>query len=382
MIDRYGPYLVCAAAFLVPLKLSLSYIVIFPLLVLWLLEGRSSVLNDIRALSRLYLPYLVFLLSALLSLVMGLDPARSLRYLSSLLFFSFLVPAIYRCTPQGAELRVLLALSAGQTLAALHSCLQALHPDIPGIFLGAVTESGQLALTIPMTLGLVMALRRNHLAPPDIRNKALKFLYIAVPILVLALLFNLKRGPWLGVLAGACVFFVLHSRKFILPAILLACVVSAALEPVRSRLLDAPKHFYIPGGRKVIWEVGTELFSKYPLGIGLGNSPILRNFATEIPPELKHFHSNPINIVVENGWISLMLFYWWIFCLLKAAWRRSADSGSFIPASAIGCSILSWQVAGLFEYNFGDSEVRFVAFILIAQLAAFGRARVSQTPAS
>src|SRR5262249_18368618 len=164
----------------------------------------------------------------------------------------------------GSEYKVLLCLVAGQTIAAIHSCIQAIFPNFPSFFLGAVTESGQLALTIPITLGLLMAFRRKQWAPPEIRQRILRFIYFALPILIIALIVNLKRGPWFGVLLGACLFFVIHSRKFILPAVLLAILAAAFLEPVRSRLLDAPKHFYIPGGRKVIWEVGTELFSKYP----------------------------------------------------------------------------------------------------------------------
>jgi O-antigen ligase len=130
---------------------------------------------------------------------------------------------------------------------------------------------------------------------------------------------------------------------------------------VQQRLLDSYEHFTIAGGRSTIWRIGAELASEYPLGIGYHNSGILRQFAPEIPSELKHFHNNLINIAAETGWLGMAVFVWFIVSIVTLCFKdRSAPL-----YVAIGCAIVSWQVAGLVEYNFGDSEITLVVWALL-----------------
>jgi O-antigen ligase len=175
------------------------------------------------------------------------------------------------------------------------------------------------------------------------------------------LVVNLKRGPWLGVLVGASLLFLLYARRLALIAIAGAAFLVLAVTPVRERLLDSWEHFTISGGRSTIWRIGTELASEYPLGIGYHNSGILRQFAPEIPPELKHFHNNLLNIAAETGWLGVAVFMWFIVAVVRACFR---DTSSPLYV-AIGCAIISWQTAGLVEYNFGDSEVTIVVWALL-----------------
>jgi O-antigen ligase len=113
-----------------------------------------------------------------------------------------------------------------------------------------------------------------------------------------------------------------------------------------------------------MWKIGTELISEYPLGIGYHNSGVLRRFSLEIPQELKHFHNNLINIAAESGLLTAAIFMWFIIAVVRggmSAPRTSIRVG-------IACAFISWQAAGLVEYNFGDSEVMIVAWILLGVL--------------
>ena len=138
------------------------------------------------------------------------------------------------------------------------------------------------------------------------------------------------------------------------------------IEPVQQRISDSYNHFIIAGGRGEIWEIGSELLLKYPIGIGYENSPLLRSFSQQIPPELTHFHSNIINIGVELGWLGLLLYLWWAVVTCKHLFTKINSLIS--PGIAICAALLSWHIAGLVEYNFGDSEVVIVAFILVGLL--------------
>jgi O-antigen ligase len=187
----------------------------------------------------------------------------------------------------------------------------------------------------------------------------LSVLYL--PLLTSALLLNLKRGPWLGITIGAAVFFFVFARRFLAVILAATIVVAAATPPIRERLAVSYDHFTISGGRSTIWRIGGELISQYPLGIGYHNSGIMRQFSLEIPPELKHFHNNLINIAAESGILTAAIFCWFIYAIIRVCLKRP-----YIALHvAIGCAIISWQVAGLVEYNFGDREVMIIVWILL-----------------
>jgi O-antigen ligase len=120
----------------------------------------------------------------------------------------------------------------------------------------------------------------------------------------------------------------------------------------------------IEGGRSTIWRIGAELLSEYPLGIGYHNSGVLREFTPEIPSELKHFHNNLLNIATETGWLGVAIFLWLLFAAVTASFRNRREP-LFV---AFGAALISWQVAGLVEYNFGDSEVTIMVWIILGML--------------
>ena len=99
-----------------------------------------------------------------------------------------------------------------------------------------------------------------------------------------------------------------------------------------------------------------------------------QKFSSEIPINLRHFHSNPINIAVETGILGLALYLWWIITVLQVARNvRTLDAHYHSLGIAIGAAIISWQVAGLVEYNFGDSEVLYIGYILIGLLGVLAK---------
>lgn len=416
-------------AFLLPIKLSLTYIVLIPLILYWI---ATSLRNSTRSLQRritlsnaarsIAAPLCAFLLVAIVSSGAGISLRHSFPALLSLLFFTLTIPLF---ATHARTHSVYLAVIAGQSIASLHSFIDAALPNtIPGLFLGKVTESGQLAITIPLTLGVILSslasttpgtvhpIRADRwavislalivtatvtllgfhgelsLSPatltvlsliaaaalltgvlkartaPAVTRQLIAIIVVCLPLLTCALLVNLKRGPWLGVLVGTSSLLFVYARRLIPPLAIAAILLALSVTPIRDRLLDSYEHFTIEGGRSTIWRIGAELVSEYPLGIGYNNSRILREFAPEIPPELTHFHNNLINITAETGWLGVMVITWLLVVVVKSCFRDRLTP----LYVAIGAAVISWQVAGLVEYNFGDSEVTILVWVLLGLL--------------
>ncbi|MBN8550235.1 MAG: O-antigen ligase family protein [Deltaproteobacteria bacterium] len=310
----------------------------------------------------------------------------------------------------------------------------AFGPAIPRILIGAVSESGQLAQTVLVAGGFLILYSRSPLdnsGPGAVRRKvdsllglvnfcaftalalasasqvrssvfAVELLLaslllfvslarlkrfwkydsqfsdhcanflktIALPLLMAALIVNLKRGPWMGVLVAALILLWLERRVLAVPVLLVAGLLLGTVKPVQQRLLSSEEHFFIVGGRSEIWDIGVELAKRFPMGVGYRNSNSLQKFSELVPPNLTHFHNNILNVLVETGWLGLAVYLWWILSILKAAFAKVSVRRDRILRESLGCAILSWQIAGLVEYNFGDSEVVLVALILTGILAA------------
>ena len=408
-------------ALLTPLKLALTYIVLLPLIILWAVSSswRYGVLLGSPIERSVAVPLAFLLLSTTLSALIGIDPLHSISPLVSLVFFSLTV-LVFR--DYGNSYFVPLALVTGQAIAAAHSVVASTFPSISSsIFLGSVTESGQLALSILVCLGLTwqkLSSVHGTVAPAipraavvcgtlaaiifsslgfsrdiSLSGTTLAILWLGgtaliacillavrpltrearglitfsalyLPLLLSALLLNLKRGPWFGVIVGIAVFCLFFARRFLMVIIAAAIITAASVPPIRERLAVSYDHFTISGGRSTIWRIGGELISQYPLGIGYHNSGIMRKFSLEIPPELKHFHNNLINIAAESGILTAAIFCWLIIAVIRASFKRP----HIALHVAIGCAFISWQAAGIVEYNFGDSEVMIIVWMLLGIL--------------
>jgi O-antigen ligase len=89
-----------------------------------------------------------------------------------------------------------------------------------------------------------------------------------------------------------------------------------------------------------------------------------------------HLHNNVIQIAAERGVPTLIFWFWLLGSIMYTNWntlRRRRGPGRleslFYPAAAIG-GVVCLFVSGLFEYNFGDSEV-LILFLVLTGLSSF-----------
>ena len=119
------------------------------------------------------------------------------------------------------------------------------------------------------------------------------------------------------------------------------------------------------------------MFLDHPItGVGPGNvRSSYPSYKAADDPWLEHrrfthLHSNVVQLAAERG--TLGLFAWlalWVAFLSTSAlvWRGSALEQPQVRCLTLGsiAAVVAFLVAGLFEYNFGDSEViNVVAFAM------------------
>jgi len=127
--------------------------------------------------------------------------------------------------------------------------------------------------------------------------------------------------------------------------------------------------------RLAMLSAGLGLARAHPV-TGIGPGQVKRVYPVVAPPEAlrrstSHLHNTPLQIVVERGlpglaaWVAIWVGFF------GAAWRvlrRVPPTDEEARALVLGSmgAVAAFLVAGLFEYNFGDTEVLLMALAVMA----------------
>lgn len=196
-----------------------------------------------------------------------------------------------------------------------------------------------------------------------------------------ALLVSRTRNAWLGALAGLVAVALLRAPR-LLWGLAGACLLVLVLrpEPVMARLTltDASSR-----DRYFMWQAGIDMIRDRPV-FGQGPRMVESNYpAYRWPgapnPATPHLHNNVLQIAAERGLPCLAWWLWWMAAAMGDALRearRRAWTG--VGAFALLVAVMT---AGLFEYNFGDSEILMLLLIVCALPYALRRERGEPEPA-
>jgi O-antigen ligase len=186
-----------------------------------------------------------------------------------------------------------------------------------------------------------------------------------------ALVLTFTRGAWLGWLAGAATFIGLRQRRWFLYAIPIV-IVGLLLSPLSifARLVsvfDTRQSSNLDRVRMV--QAGVEMIRDHPIvGVGPGNiKEIYPLYRLPDAPRTKvpHLHNNPVQIWAERGivcflaYLFLMGLFLWTCMKARSGPARAYAEGGIAAAVAL-------FLAGLTEFNFGDTEVLLTMLDLMA----------------
>lgn len=163
--------------------------------------------------------------------------------------------------------------------------------------------------------------------------------------------------------------FRIGERVGSIPRFLRACVWTWTDSPEAPMALQALDES--AAERVRMWRSGARIVRDHPLGIGVHT--LERVYPSyRLPDSIHvnegHLHNNLVQITVDRGWLGLLAFlavFVTFGIRVGRHWRLSSGRGDPVTRGA-AASVLAIFVAGLSEYDFGDSKVAMALWFLLA----------------
>jgi O-antigen ligase len=324
------------------------------------------------------LPLGVYAGLTLASTVFSLDPIASLKDSRQLVLFLMAPMVASLCTGPRAlrTIDVIIALGAAGALVGIVQFAMFGYDHLNNRPVGALshymTYSGVLMLVTCTAVARLLYHRREWIWPA-----------IAVPALVVALGVTLTRNAWIGTALGAGLLVWLRRPRLLLfvPVLILIAVIV-----VPGQIRDRAGSMFDPNDpasrdRRAMFLVGAGMIADHPV-FGVGPEMVERVYTDYRPDDYvnetnPHLHNVPLQIAAERGLLALAAWLWFVGVATGGLWRQLRRGEAPSVAAAGLAAMVAMLSAGLFEYNFGDSEFLMLFLGLIALPHA---ARSGETP--
>jgi O-antigen ligase len=315
-----------------------------------------------------FYPLLAYAGWTLLSALFSADRRTSLIDCKQLSLF-LLVPATYRLmngSRQGTMLTVLM--SAGAAAAAI------------GIFQYGLLHYDQLNQRPQGTLGHYMTY--SGLLMLVIGTALAKLLFdpteriwtaLVMPALLIAVALTSTRMAWVGVCAAAAVLLIIKDFRLLAILPIVAAITFAAAGPAITHRLMSMFDAKDPTRRDRIAMLleGEHMVRDHPF-FGVGPDMVEEVYPQYRVPEAveqinPHLHNVPMQIAAERGLPALAMWVAFLAVLCRGLYTCLQTVRPRTAAAAAIATVAGMLAAGLFEYNFGDSEF-LVLFLLLITL--------------
>lgn len=300
------------------------------------------------------------------SALLSAEPARSVVDLKQLLLF-LMVPMVLRFLTGPYAMRTLNVVIAIGAAAALLGVVEYavfgydnLNQRPVGSLTHYMTYSGVIMLILSAAVARLLYFPQQIVWPA-----------VAVPALVVALGATNTRGAWIGAAVAVVALVAFKRPRLLLFApVVVALVVVVAPPSIRSRAVSIvdrndPSNL----DRLQMIEMGIDMVRDRPW-FGVGPDMVGRVYGQYLRPNPvhtynPHLHNVPVQIAAERGVPALLA---WLAFVATAAWglvrRLNSAPVAALAASGLG-AIVAMLTAGLFEYNFGDSEFLMLFLALV-----------------
>ena len=322
--------------------------------------------RDVNKLPPWFIPLALYALATLGSAAFSLNPVASFMDSKQLLLF-LIVPIVCRLARGERALTVTtIIISIGATSA------------IVGIVQYGILEYDHLgrrpqgALTHYMTYsGLLMVVSVVATARVLFHAKDRTWSALVMPALLVALALTLTRSAWVGTCVGLSLLLVLKDFRLLAALPVLAALFFGFAPPQVTDRLYSTFDLQDPTNRDrlAMARTGVRIIQDYPL-TGVGPNMVQEVYAdyrdaNAVQSTNPHLHNVPMQIAAERGLPALALWLWFVLSVVISSFRRlQTTTYKSLPAGGLA-ALAAMLAAGLFEYNFGDSEFLMMLLVII-----------------
>ena len=317
--------------------------------------------------------------ATIVSAALSPDPRASLTDCKQLVLF-LLVPLVYRFVTGSRAHTLLTVVVTCAAVSAVFGIVQygILHYDNlgqrPQGTLGHwMTYSGLLMIVIGVAIARVIFGKSDR-----------TWAALVLPALGVAVALTFTRSAAVGACAAAALLFSLKDfRLFAILPILAAIFIAIAPGQIAKRYASMfNMNDPTVRDRRTMLHIGERMIRTHPLA-GVGPNMVQRLYVeyrgsdplagpdgvVHINP---HLHNDFLQIAAERGLPALALWLWFVVALLRDLWTRFKAGQRELAATALA-TVIALLTAGLFEYNFGDSEVLMLFLTIVTLPAAADR---------
>jgi O-antigen ligase len=354
------------------LSIAISQVMLAIAIVCWLgvlIAGRERFVAP-----RFFWPLLAYAAATLVSAAFSAQPLLSLADSKQLVLF-LIVPVAYRLlSGHRGSTMMTVVVSVGAASAAfgifqyglLHYDHLGQRPQ--GTLGHYMTYSGLLMLVIGIALARILFGRGERM-----------WAALVMPALAMAVALTFTRSAWVGACVAAAALLSLKDFRLlavmpIVAAIVFALAPAAVMQRVMSMydLKDPTIR-----DRVAMLREGGRMVRAHPF-VGVGPNMVQELYAEYRAPDAveminPHLHNVPVQIAAERGLPALALWLTFILILAVDLVRLFRSGRLRLVTAAALATLISTLAAGLFEYNFGDSE--FLMLFLLVVTLPFAAAR-------
>ena len=302
----------------------------------------------------------------LVSSTFSLDPIESLID-SRQLYLFLIVPVVYDLARGSRTKNIVDVIITIGALAAAYGIIQygMLHFDSlrlrpRGTMGHYMTYSGTLMLVIGMAAARIVFGARERLWPA-----------LVMPALIVALTLTFTRSAWVGVCVGVSLLFILKDFRLTgLIPVVIALLFALAPDRITDRIMSV-FDLRDPSSRDrvAMLQTGAAMIKDHPL-TGVGPNMVERLYTQYRDPQgvqkvNPHLHNVPVQIAAERGLPALAVWLAFIGLLAMGVFRIFRGGRDRVLAAGALAAIAAMLAAGMFEYNFGDSEFLMLFLVIV-----------------
>jgi len=363
-LDQLGALAVFGVAASVLFSIAVAQILLAIAIACWL--AVTVVRRERVEVPAFFWPLAAYAGITLVSAAFSLEPRVSFVDCKQLVLF-LMVPLVYRfMTGERASTMVTVILSfaaASAVFGIIQYATITLNPlsQRPHGTLGHyMTYSGLLMLVISVALARILFGKSDRM-----------WAAVVMPALAVAVVVTLSRSAWVGACAAAALLLALKDFRLLAVLPIVAAIFFATAPPAVMARFVSIFDVRDPTNRDrlAMLREGEHMIAAHPL-VGVGPNMVQVLYPQFRDPDAvekvnPHLHNVPVQIAAERGLPALAIWLWFIVTLTVAAAKRFHAGGDRFLAAAALAAIIAMLTAGLFEYNFGDSEFLMMFLIVV-----------------